>query len=214
MIIENKKCIFLDFDGVIKDSVAAKADAFESLFSSFGEEISLKVRRHHEINGGISRLEKLPLYLSWAGLSSGQNIVNKYSEKFSFLALRKVIDSAWVPGILDLLHSAEERVHLFIVTATPQAEIEEILSQLEIAHYFSGVSGAPTPKGNAIESLLEKFSIPANQAVMIGDAINDYKAAQSNNVDFVLRRTQLNRNLQLTLNCSMVTDFTDVLLKG
>ena len=45
--------IFWDFDGVIKDSMTVKSDAFEQLFLPFGENIAKKVRTHHEANGGI-----------------------------------------------------------------------------------------------------------------------------------------------------------------
>ena len=38
------KVIFWDFDGVIKDSVEAKSSAFEKIFSSYGSNISNKVR--------------------------------------------------------------------------------------------------------------------------------------------------------------------------
>jgi len=43
--------------------------------------------------------------------------------------------------------------------------------------------------------------------VMIGDAISDYKAAKNNNIDFVLRKTLLNKQLQSQLQCEMIQDF-------
>ena len=36
-----EKYIFLDFDGVIKESVEVKTDAFLKLFSIFGEKITM-----------------------------------------------------------------------------------------------------------------------------------------------------------------------------
>ena len=42
---------------------------------------------------------------------------------------------------------------------------------------------------------------------MIGDAISDYDAAQANNINFVLRKTKLNRSLQAQLGCEMIEDF-------
>ena len=66
------KNIFIDFDGVIKESLDIKADAFESLFSKFGNDISQKIRKHHDKNSGISRFEKIPLYLEWAGMDASK----------------------------------------------------------------------------------------------------------------------------------------------
>ena len=80
-----KKYIFWDFDGVIKESVEVKSDAFEQLFKSFGSKVAKKIRSHHEKNGGISRFDKLPIYLSWAGQDYSQTMVDMYSEKFSKL---------------------------------------------------------------------------------------------------------------------------------
>ena len=63
--IKGFKVVFWDFDGVIKDSVGVKSDAFESIFLPFGRDVAAKVREHHEKNGGVSRHKKIPLYLAW-----------------------------------------------------------------------------------------------------------------------------------------------------
>ena len=203
-----RSAIFLDFDGVIKDSVEVKSDAFEHLFMSFGPEIASKVRQHHETNVGISRYEKLPLYLVWAGLVPNEEMISEYSDQFSSLVMQRVIESDWVPGIINFLRNSPERTRLFVVTATPQAEIEEMLKQLAIANYFTSVIGAPTPKAEAMRLLMERFSISAEQAILVGDSKSDYLAAKANKVDLILRRTELNQKLQETLECSMISDFT------
>ena len=51
--------IFWDFDGVIKESLEVKSNAFFKLFEKFGHDIASKVRNHHEDNvnylGGSGR---------------------------------------------------------------------------------------------------------------------------------------------------------------
>ncbi len=42
---------------------------------------------------------------------------------------------------------------------------------------------------------------------MVGDSISDYNAADENNMQFVLRRTLLNRELQTELKCLMIDNF-------
>ncbi len=81
--IKIAKVVFWDFDGVIKDSVEVKSDAFEQLFLPFGKDIAKKVRIHHEENGGISRFDKLPIYLDWAGQTLSTQLIDEYSGKFS-----------------------------------------------------------------------------------------------------------------------------------
>ena len=202
-----EKTIFWDFDGVIKDSVGVKSDAFESLFLPFGESVSKKVRRHHEEHGGISRFDKIPIYLAWAGQKPTQEIVDQYTDKFSQLVKQKVIDSSWVDGVKEYLQEYYQKQAFFLVTATPQLEIEYILDKLNIKLYFQKVIGSPISKDKAVESLLKEYDIDPVQATMIGDSISDYEAAKSNHVTFVLRRTSLNKELQMKLNCKMLENF-------
>ena len=52
--IEEKKLIFQDFDGVIKDSVKAKTEAFHELFKNCEDNLVEKIKFHHTQNGGLS----------------------------------------------------------------------------------------------------------------------------------------------------------------
>ncbi len=205
--IENNRTVFWDFDGVIKDSVEVKSDAFEQLFESFGVDIANKVRRHHEANGGMSRFDKLPLYIEWSGQKPSQVLVDKYSDKFSNLVKQKVIESEWVPGVLNYIQQNSQNQTFFIVTATPQLEIEEILDELHIQQHFCKVIGAPTKKEDAVNMLLTEYPTSLEKTVMIGDSNSDYEAAVANQVPFILRRTNLNYMLQETLSCPMIKDF-------
>jgi phosphoglycolate phosphatase-like HAD superfamily hydrolase len=201
------EAIFWDFDGVIKDSVKVKSDAFGQLFLPFGKEVLKKVRDHHKANGGMSRFEKLPIYLEWSGEGLEQKIIDKYEKKFSQMVKQRVIDSGWVEGVLNYLENNYQRQKFFLITATPQQEIEKILSMLNIKHFFKKVIGSPTEKGEAIKQLLYRYKITPNQTIMIGDAITDYNAATENRVSFILRRTAFNKNLQEQLNCQMIKNF-------
>jgi phosphoglycolate phosphatase-like HAD superfamily hydrolase len=200
--------LFLDFDGVIKESITIKSDAFEELFTQFGEQMVSKVREHHTKNGGLSRYEKIPLYLEWAGEDNGDVTVSKFCDSFSTLVTQAVIDSPWVGGVKAFLESAQNEKMLFLLTATPQQEIEEILNALQIMHCFKEVHGAPMTKGAAMANILSKYNADATNAVMVGDSKSDYAAAKENGVGFILRRTFHNVDLQDTLNCQMIDDFT------
>jgi phosphoglycolate phosphatase-like HAD superfamily hydrolase len=208
-IIENFKVVFWDFDGVIKDSIEVKSDAFEKIFLSFGENMTRKIRVHHEANGGISRFDKLPIYLKLVGETPSNKIIREYADRFSISVKQKVIESKWVNGVLDHLKDNHNKKQFFLVTATPQKEIEEILCQLKIENYFKKVVGSPTAKKDAIKALLKQYSISPEKAIMIGDSISDYDAAKANNMAFLLRKTRFNKELQEGLNCQMINDFHD-----
>jgi len=72
---------------------------------------------------------------------------------------------------------------------------------------FGDKNRAPTKKVNSIMDIVKKYPISLESSVMIGDSIDDYRAAKANNLPFVLRRTKLNKKLQLDLKCKMIYNF-------
>ena len=205
--LKNAKTIFWDFDGVIKDSVVVKSDAFEQLFLPFGDEVAISVREHHEANGGMNRFEKLPIYLKWAGEEVTAELIDEYARKFSQLAKQKVINSEWVDGISDYLERNYNRQNFFLITATPQHEIENIIDKLNISKYFKQIIGSPTNKKDAIKNIIVNYSIKPEESIVVGDSVSDYEAAVLNQMAFVLRKTNLNQDLQKKLSCLMISNY-------
>lgn len=205
--LKNAKLIFWDFDGVIKDSVDVKTQAFVQLFQSFGKEIAARVREHHEDNGGMSRYDKIPIYLSWAGESTEKANVDAYCIRFAQIALQGVIDAPWVSGIETILRTNPDKQIFILVTATPRDEIEEILKVLDIRTCFQNVFGAPVNKKDAISITLAERKIEPQDSLMIGDALADYHAAQVNNVPFLLRRHDANTRIFRNYTGDAVKDF-------
>jgi beta-phosphoglucomutase-like phosphatase (HAD superfamily) len=144
--MEGYSNIFWDFDGVIKDSMIVKSEAFEKLFLPFGRRVAKNIREHHEANGGMSRYDKLPIYFGLSGITKSEELISKYEKKFSSLVKQRVIDSQWVDGVNDYLVNNHNRQNFFLVTATPQHEIESILFEIEIFKFFKRVVGSPTTK--------------------------------------------------------------------
>lgn len=201
--------IFWDFDGVIKDSVDVKTLAYERLFLPFGREIASRVRQHHESHGGVSRFDKIPLYLTWAGELATAAQVEAFCARFSQSVLQAVIDAPWVPGVREYLLQHFSRQYFVLVTATPQEEIEQILAALDLSGCFREVHGAPTKKAHAIKVVLPRLECAPAQALMIGDAETDLQAAQANAVPFLLRRTPLNLSMQANYNGPMFDHLND-----
>jgi phosphoglycolate phosphatase-like HAD superfamily hydrolase len=207
--VRERSVIFWDFDGVIKESVAAKADAFERLFLPFGRELAARVRQHHECNGGLSRFEKIPLYLGWTGRRPSAHEVSRYCALFSTAVRQAVVESAWVPGAREYLEGNHACQRFVLVTATPQAEIVDILLALQVAHWFREVHGAPIAKSDAIASVLTRWDCRSADALVIGDSESDHAAAVAAGVDFLLRRTVFNQALQLGYSGPQCEDFVN-----
>lgn len=199
--------VFWDFDGVLKDSVAVKTDAFVRLFQRFGGDIASRVRSHHEKNGGMSRLEKMPLYLEWAGENVTPQNIEAYCQRFSDIVLRRVIAAPWVAGVERILRKNPYAQEFILVTATPQDEITEILESLDLRSCFSEVFGAPTKKGEAICDCLSRRDALRSRCLMIGDARADMDAALENGIPFLLRRHASNQAVFCNYTGDSVEDF-------
>lgn len=204
------KIIFWDFDGVIKDSVTVKSMAFEQLFLSYGNKLAERVRQHHESHGGMSRFDKLPLYLGWAGMEPTEDRVNACCEQFSQLVFQGVIDAPWVPGAEEYLRNNPHQQMFVTVSATPQEELEKILRLLDLDSCFTTVFGVPMSKKDAIHRTLESCDMSPDRCLMIGDAKADWDAAQANHVPFLLRRHATNGQVFECYTGDSVEDFIDL----
>ena len=185
-IFDNVKLIFWDFDGVIKESVNIKTTSFLELFKDINQEIKDKIQIHHLKNGGVSRYEKIPLYLKLAGIPFDHNTLQKYYDRFHDIVIEKVIHSEWVPGVLEVLNSGS--FNNVLVSATPIEELNEILDRINIKHLFTKIYGAPTNKVNAIEDFFSKFNHSKSESIFIGDSLVDKNAAEQCKVQFILRK--------------------------
>lgn len=209
-IVKTAKVVFWDFDGVIKESVGVKTEAFQKLFVEYGPEVTEKIRLHHEANGGMSRFKKLPIYLEFANVEATDGEVNHLCNKFSDLVLDGVINSPWIPGVETFIRSNPNQQIFIVVSATPTEELLEIIDRLSLRSSFESIFGAPTSKIEAIKACLHRLSISATDAVMIGDASADLEAASLNKVPFILRRHNSNYKLAESFAGITINDLTEI----
>jgi len=209
-LLRTPKLIFWDFDGVIKDSGEVKTQAFVQLFGHHGAKFADRVRDHHETNGGMSRFEKIPRYLEWVGESATPELVDEYCRRFTQLTLQSVINAAWVPGVETFLRGNPYQQMHVVVTATPQEDIEKILTALNLRSCFMDVFGAPLSKQEAIHTTLVTGQIDPRHCLLIGDATADRDAAKANQVPFLLRRHAANGQVFKDYTGDSVEDFTGI----
>lgn len=186
-----------------------KNRAFYQLFLPFGDIVAHRVCEHHIANGGMSRMDKIPLYLQWAGQVSSDSTVDAFCSRFAKMVLQAVVDAAWVPGVESLLRANPYCQTFFVVSATPQGELEEILHKLDLTQCFSGIYGAPTRKRDAIQMALAERGLEPGDCLMIGDALADLEAAEANALPFLLRRHATNAALFSSYAGPFVEDFAE-----
>lgn len=193
-IVNGKKIVFWDFDGVIKETIDIKANAFMNLFADHGVEMMKKVKEHHEANGGMSRYQKIAIYLQWCGEIPTEQRIQDLCNDFSGLVFEGVVNAQWVAGAQEyLVQNPYEQVFV-LISATPAEELSRIIARIGLKQTFRSIYGSPVPKKDAIAAVLAELSIDKEDAVMIGDATVDYNAAKDNGIAFVLRMHESNRN--------------------
>ena len=186
-IIKNSKAIIWDFDGVIKDSVNLKGEAFKKLFEDQKIDIKNKIYKHHNNNGGLSRFKKLQKYLDWSSYENNIKNLNLFANKFSNLVVKEVINANYIDGIESYLKGNHNRQKFFLVTATPEEEILKITQELEIFDYFKTIIGYPKTKEEGFELILNESGINNDDFIVIGDSFSEYNAAKKYSLKFVLR---------------------------
>ncbi len=179
--------LILDFDGIILESVSIKSDAFRELFSFSPDHVD-EIVTFHQKNGGMSRYDKFRYYYA--------NILNKeltderfsdLSDRFSELVFEAVLNVPYVAGAEEFLKWTKGRLPVYVVSATPEDELLQIVNSRRMSDYFIKVCGAPVSKSDNIKKILASTGVPPESVLFVGDAINDWEASQETGVRFIGR---------------------------
>lgn len=181
------QAIVLDFDNVILESVDVKTKAFAQLFYVYPQHIE-EIIRYHLNNKGVSRFDKFRyIYKHILKEPLTEERFQQLCDDFSKIVYNQVLKCPFVPGAKEFLKHYHSEYDLYVVSATPQDEIQSIVSALGIAPYFKGVFGSPTKKGEHIGRIIGEHGYKPMNVLVIGDSNSDYEAAHATDCDFIGR---------------------------
>lgn len=179
------RVIALDFDGVILESNEAKTAAFAELMSTQGPEASRAMARYHMEHRGVSRYAKFEwFYQTFLGRKPTPAELAELSNRFNSLSMEAILAAPFVPGIEQLLEEYRLRLPLYVVSGTPEPELRHIVAERGLGRYFAGVLGTPRGKAEHLRYILGREKIAPEEALMVGDADTDLKAALATGVCF------------------------------
>ncbi len=213
-LINSKKYIVFDFDGVILDSVEIKTDAFAALYYDYGADIVSQVVAHHKRNGGVSRFEKFRYYHNkFLNYNLTEIEVDALNRRFSDLVVRKVVAAKEVNGVFEFINSQLSKDKVLIInSATPQGEIIEIVHKRGIAEKFMTVLGSPSTKFENLEIVKKQFNCSYTDMVFFGDALSDWQAASRVGVDFIGIGKENNIFTEGGYDCPCILDFEELVV--
>lgn len=181
------KAIIFDFDGVILESANIKTDAFKELFCDYPEKIE-EIIDYHLLNTGISRYVKFRhIYGRILGKELTKKEEARLGERFSQLALRKVMKAPFVSGARGFLEHKKQRYQFFVASGTPQEELDNIVRLRKLRGYFKEVHGSPKEKADIIKQIIKDYNFGRQEIVYIGDGVSDRIAAKKAKIIFIER---------------------------
>jgi phosphoglycolate phosphatase-like HAD superfamily hydrolase len=184
------KVVVFDFDGVVLDNADVKTEAFVELYAAHGADVTAKVRAHHLANLGISRFKKFEWIAQNVLRTSISDAESKaLGERFSELALAKVLASPFVGGARAALDRLAAQMPLMVASGTPQGELDMVVDKRGLSACFREVHGSPAEKPAIIRGIMERHGVGPRELLFIGDGMSDHKAAVTAGVEFLARDT-------------------------
>lgn len=204
------KGIIFDFDGVIVESTDIKTEAFIKLFEAEGTDIVNKIISYHRDNMGVSRFDKFRyIYSNILFRQLDDSKFNLLSRRFASLVKDAVIEASYVKGAQEFLEQNLKLYLFFVISATPQDEISDIIRKRHLDGMFKSVYGAPLTKHDVVKRILREEKISPDKALYIGDAMSDYSAAKDNGVKFIARIND-NKDIFRKIDCLKIRDFLEL----
>ncbi len=192
---QDKSAIIFDCDGVLIESGDIKTQAFARLFAEHEKHLP-EILAFHKEQAGISRFVKFRLiYQRWLQKELSAAEEERLGEKFADIVVEQVIQAPLVPGTVEFLNKFASTSRFFVVSGTPEEELERILIARELAPFFLERKGSPVTKPDAINSIIDRYGLDRGQVVMVGDGVSDQEAAQATDIGFIARITDENREL-------------------
>ncbi len=178
--------IFLDFDGVIMDSMTIKLDAYCYALAEYGFPRQ-RIRDQQLLHAGLSRSRALPLmFKALSGDEISVEARDRVLARFAEEDLRLRPRMRLMPGAVDFLKNANARgTPLVVVTGTPQDVIDGTMELFDIRSHFREVHGYPPVKADRLRDLLVRHGLKPSEAIYVGDAVQDALAAETAGIPFI-----------------------------
>lgn len=179
--------LFLDFDGVVLESVDVKGQAFVQLFPE-RPDLAPAILDLHSRHGGVSRHRKIALIRAeLLGLPPDPQACADLARRFAAIVAAAIDACPFTPGAQAALSRLASRFPLLIVSGTPEEELQEIVRRREIGGFFREVHGSPREKPDILRDALARAGWTAADCLFVGDAMTDCDAAAAVGMPFVGR---------------------------
>jgi HAD superfamily hydrolase (TIGR01549 family) len=181
------KAIIFDFDGVLVESMDIKARAFAHLFRDYPGKVE-EIVKFHMRHGGMPRFEKFErIYKEMLHQDLSEDKKRELGREFSAFVYREVVACPFVKGAREFLDRYNKVYRMFVVSGTPDEEIKAIVKERGLDGYFVEVLGSPLKKAVHNSNILKGHVLKSEEAVFVGDSIDDWEGANAAGIGFIGR---------------------------
>mgnify|MGYP001303221616 CR=1 FL=1 len=185
--IKNYDSFLFDCDGVILDSNHIKTEAFRSALEDYPKEKVNVFINYHQVNGGVSRYEKIEYFFKTIHPKKNPNkFISESLDLYSTIVKKELIECELIHGVrefLDLLFDLS--AECYVITGGDQEEVEYVFKKRGLSKYFIKILGSPKTKSYNMTYLKKSKNIPSN-SVYFGDSKLDFEIAEEFGIDFIL----------------------------
>ncbi len=185
-IKKGTEAVFWDFDGVLMDSNPVRNTGFSAVLSNYPEGEVAQLLAYHRANGGLSRYVKFRYFFEQVRHETvTEQKIKELATAFSTIMRDRLLDgSLLIAETVNWVKEHYQQLPMHIVSGSDQAELRFLCAHHQLAPYFKDIMGSPVPKKQLVAGLLQHYGYQAGNCVLVGDAINDYDAAQVNGLQF------------------------------
>ncbi len=205
--------VFLDLDGTLTDPA-------KGIFRSFNH--ALRHVGWPELNPEeMGWIIGPPLIESFSslGVPNPQEAVDRYRDAYVDGGLFECMLYPGIPDVLAALRRPGFRI--ILMTAKPHVFARKITAHFNIARYFDAeygpeLDGTRNDKSELLAHALDQLHADPARSVMVGDRLNDFRAASRNDMASVGVGWGYGDDLELaqaTVRCNLVADLPDAIRK-
>ena len=172
--------VIFDFDGVLGETVEVKTRAFYETALPFGEDAARRLVDYHRAHGGVSRVLKFEwLFKEALRKPWTQELSDALCAQFASKVRERMVTEPMVPGAMDALETLYGRIPLCVATGMPDEELHFILEKRGLVRFFFAAHGTPPAKAELVARCVREAGVKPERALMVGDSITDFEAAES-----------------------------------
>jgi len=172
--------VVFDLDGTLVDSSRDLAEAGNATLATYNRPALPQADVVAMVGDGARELVRRLLTAASLDVSLDEALerfLECYDERL--LATTRPYD-----GVISTLEALKETTQFAVLTNKPEAASRRLLEGLELAHYFRDIIGGDSPYGRkpdprGLFALLGRYDVPSEEALMVGDSMNDLLVAEA-----------------------------------